>query len=140
MNLTDDRGSTVPLILGFFILALLMVAGAVAAGQAFVQQRDLQDVCDSAAAAGAASAASIDRGSALVGVALRFTNVQAVVDQYLARDPSLAGVRIQADVSVDAQTLQLQCTQTLPIAFGAMFGKAHGIRHLAISYARAPVS
>ena len=48
----DDTGSTIPMILGFFLLAMLMVAGSIALGQAFVQQRDLQDVCDGAAAAG----------------------------------------------------------------------------------------
>jgi hypothetical protein len=31
-----DRGSTIPLVLGFFIVAFMMVAGAVAAGDAFV--------------------------------------------------------------------------------------------------------
>jgi hypothetical protein len=129
------------LILGFFILALLMTAGAVAAGQAFVQQRDLQDVCDGAAAAGAAAGADINRGVAIGGSSsLRFANVQLVIDGYLARDPSRSSVRITAGLSADAHTLRLRCTQTLRIAFGAMFGQPDGVHHMATSSAQAPLS
>jgi hypothetical protein len=141
MKLDDDRGTTVPLIIGFFIIALIAVAGAVAAGDAFVQQRGLQDVCDGAAAAGAASAADLDRSADLGdGTALRFGDVQRVVDDYLSRDPTRADVDIQATVSADARTLQLVCTETSSIAFGAMFGKGGGIHHIATSAARAPLS
>ena len=52
-RLSDDRGSTIPLILGFFLIGLLMVGGAVLASDAFTHQRDLQSVCDGAAIAGA---------------------------------------------------------------------------------------
>jgi hypothetical protein len=135
-----DRGSTLPLILGFFLVALLMTAGAVAAGDAFVQQRGLQDVCDGAAAAGAASAADLDRAAGIGSNALRFTDVQRVVDAYLARDPSRRAVQVRAAVSTDARTLQLTCTETTKIAFGAMFGKGHGVRHVTTSSARAPLT
>lgn len=137
----DERGTTIPLILGFFIIALITVGGAVAAGDAFVQQRGLQDVCDGAAAAGAASAANLDRGATLgAGRSLQFTDVQRVVDDYLARDPGRDAVHIQAAVSADARTLHLTCTETVRLAFGAMFGKGSGIRHVATSSARAPLS
>ena len=141
ISVADDRGSTIPLILAFFVIALLMVAGAVAAGDAFVQQRGLQDVCDGAAAAGAAAAAQLDRGTAVAsGEALRFGDVQEVVDEYLARDPGRADVRTEASLSSDAQTLRLRCTETSRIAFGAVFGKGDGIRHVVTSAARAPLS
>ena len=137
----DERGTTIPLILGFYLVALMMVAGAVAAGDAFVQQRGLQDVCDGAAAAGAAGGANLDRSATLgTGGAVRFAGVQKVVADYLARDPSRGAVRIRASLSADERTLQLTCTETLPIAFGSMFGKGGGIRHIAISSARAPLS
>jgi hypothetical protein len=137
----NDRGSTIPLILGFFLVALMMTAGAVAAGDAFVQQRGLQDVCDGAAAAGAVSAADLDRSTAIASVgSLRFADVQRVVDAYLARDASRAGVHIHAGLSPDARTLQLTCIETEQIAFGAMFGKADGVRHVVTSAARAPLS
>jgi hypothetical protein len=137
----NDRGSTMPLILGFFLVALLAVAGASAAGDAFVQQRGLQDVCDGAAAAGAAGAADLDRSTGIDPTgSIRFADVQRVVDDYLARDSSRSGVRVRAELSTDARTLKLTCTETTRIAFGAMFGKGTGIRHIATSAARAPLS
>jgi uncharacterized membrane protein len=141
VRIRDDRGTTVPLILGFFIIALITVAGAVAAGDAFVQQRDLQDVCDGAAVAGAAGAANLDRGAALAGDrSLQFADVQSVVDDYLARDPGRVAVHIEASLSADARTLQLTCTETTDLAFGAMFGKGDGISHIARASARSPLS
>jgi Flp pilus assembly protein TadG len=138
---TDDRGSTLPLILGFFLLALLMVAGSVAAGDAFVQQRGLQDVCDGAATAAAASGVDLGRGGDLEHEsALRFGDVQAAVAAYLGRDPSRSSVRVRAELSPDARTLTLTCEQTEQIAFGAMFGKGGGVHHRVTSSARAPLS
>ncbi|MCU1658732.1 MAG: hypothetical protein JWO57_3388 [Pseudonocardiales bacterium] len=136
-----DRGSTIPLILGFFLVALAMTAGAVAAGDAFVQHRELQHVCDGAAAAGAASAVDLDRAAGLGDVrSLRFADVQLAVEGYLADDPSRSGVDVEAGLSADASTLILTCTQSRRVAFGAMFGKGHGIRHVATSSAQAPLS
>lgn len=134
-----DAGSTIPLILGFFLIAVLMVAGSVALGQAFVQQRDLQDVCDGAAAAAAASAADLDRGGAVAtGSSLQFDDVEAAVTAYLARDPSRRGVRASATLSPDRRRLTLTCEQTMQLAFGRLFGRAH-LHHVARSTARAAV-
>ena len=139
MKLQRDEGSTIPLILGFFLIAVLVVAGSVALGQAFVQQRDLQDVCDGAAAAAAASAADLDRsGAVATGNSLQFDNVEAVVTAYLARDPARHGVRVSAALSPDRRLLTLTCEQTTPLAFGGLFGRAH-LRHVATSTARAAV-
>lgn len=137
-----DDGSTLPLILGFFLLALTVIAGSVAAGDAFVQQRGLQDVCDGAATAAAASALDLGRsGTGLAGrTSLQFVGVEQVVGDYLARDPSRRGVRVAARLSDDDRTLTLTCEQTQPIAFGAMFGRAGGVHHVATSSARAPLS
>lgn len=130
-----------PLILGFFLVALLMVGGAVAAGDAFVQQRGLQHVCDGAAAAAAAAAGRFDR-SATAGDAdaLAFGDVMSVVDDYLARDPARAHVHVHASLSRDGRRLTLTCIETAQIAFGAMFGMGDGVRHVARSSARAPLS
>lgn len=137
----DDRGSTLPLILGFFLIALVMIAGSVAAGDAFVQQRGLQDVCDGAAAAAAASGVDLGRGGGLESEhALQFGDVASAVRGYLARDPSRRDVRAAARLSGDRQTLTLTCEQTERIAFGAMFGRSAGVRHIVTSSARAPLS
>lgn len=136
----DDEGSTLPLILGFFLVALLVIAGAVAAGDAFVQQRDLQDVCDGAATAAAANGVDLGRGGALASEhELQFGDVARAVSDYLARDPSRYHVHVTAQLSADRRTLTLTCEQTEPVAFGAMFGKAAGVRHRATSSAEAPL-
>jgi putative Flp pilus-assembly TadE/G-like protein len=136
----DDDGSTIPLILGFFLLALMMVAGSVALGQAFVQQRDLQDVCDGAASAAAASSADLDRNVSVAGAdSLLFADVGRVVVAYLARDPSRSDVHIQARLSADHRRITLTCEQTTELAFGGFFGRGH-VRHTTTSSARAAVT
>lgn len=136
---TDDRGSTVPLIIGFFVLAMLASAASVAAGQAFVSQRDLQDQCDGMAAAAAAATASVDRGSAVAGGgSLRFADVQRFVDAATARSGS--DVHVAARVTDGGQTIRLHCISIVPVVFGAVFGRPHGQRHVVDSSAREPVS
>jgi uncharacterized membrane protein len=136
----DEDGSTIPLILGFFLLAFLLVAGSIALGQAFTQQRDLQDVCDGAATAAAASAADLDRGN-LPGAhgALQFANVGQAVEAYLARDPSRHGVQAHAELSPDRTTITLHCTETAHLALGALFGRGQ-VHHTVTSSVRAPLS
>lgn len=137
-----DQGSTIPLILGFFLIALITIAGSVALGQAFVQQRALQDICDgaaSAASAAAASSADLDRGASVASAdSLRFGAVEQVVDAYLVRDPHRDGVTVRAQLSGDRQRLTLICAQTVPLAFGSFFGRGR-VHHVATSSARAAV-
>ena len=142
VRLPDDGGSTIPLILGCFVLAFLLVAGSVAAGDAFLQQRDLQNVCDGAAAAAATSAdLAVARETGDVGgSALRLANVQEAVDQYVSRDASRSTVHVEAKLSQDAETVFLACVEHTEIAFGAVFGKGGGVDHHAVSTARAPLS
>jgi uncharacterized membrane protein len=136
----DDRGSTLPLILAFFVLALITVAGAVAAGQAFVQQRDLQDLCDGAAIAAAGSAINLSRSGGVVhGADLRFAGADAAVRTYLARDPDRADALVSTVLSPDGTEMALTCVQTRQIAFGAVFCQSRGIRHVVHATARAPV-
>jgi len=136
---SNDRGSTIPLTFGFFLIAFVMVAGAVAVGEAFVQQRDLQDVCDGAAAAAAASAGDLDRTAGVAnGDSLPFTDVRNAVDHYLARDPERRDVRVHARLSADRRRITLTCEQTSTLALGGFFGRAH-VHHTATSSARAAV-
>lgn len=133
-----DRGSTVPLILGLFLIALLLVAGSVAAGDAFVQQDQLQDLCDGAAVA-AASAADLNGNRANQSSDSQFLilgAVQSAVNSYLDRDPTRAGVTTQASLSADATEVAVRCSQTRTIAFGALFGYGNGVVHTATSTAK----
>lgn len=136
---SDDRGSTIPLILGFFVLAMTMVAGSITLGQAFVQQRDLQDVCDGAASAAAASSANLDRGAGVAtGDSLRFGAVGPEVTAYLARDVTRHDVRVTATFSPDRTRVTLTCRQTRDLALGRLFGRPR-VEHIATSTARAAV-
>jgi hypothetical protein len=137
--MTDDRGSTIPLILGFFLVAALVVAGSIALGDAFVQQRDLQDVCDGAASAAAAGAVQLERGTGASDAhSLQFGDVAPVVTAYLARDPQRHGVHVHATLSADRRRLTLSCEQTRDLVLGALFGRGH-VQHRATSSARAAV-
>jgi hypothetical protein len=137
--MSDDRGSTIPLILGFFLVAAIVVAGSIALGDAFVQQRDLQDICDGAASAAAASAVQLERGSGPADAqSLQFGDVQPVVTAYLARDPQRRGVDVHATFSADRRRLTLRCEQTRDLVLGALFGRAR-VHHVVTSSARAAV-
>jgi len=142
VRLTDDRGSTIPLILGCFVVAFLIVAGSVAAGDAFLQQRDLQSVCDGAAAAAATSAdlAAARETGDVGGSALHLANVQEAVDQYVSRDASRSAVQVEETLSQIAESVSPSCVEHTEIAFGAVFGKGGGVDHHAVSTARAPLS
>jgi hypothetical protein len=134
-----ERGSTIPLILGFFLIALLVVAASIALGDAFVQQRNLQDVCDGAAAAAAASAADLDRETGVgASGSLPFADADDAVSAYLARDRERGGVHVNAVLSPDRERITLTCEQTTSLAFGALFGRAR-VHHTATSSARAAV-
>ena len=136
-----ERGSTIPLVVGFFALGALVAAGAVAAGDAFVQQRGLQAVCDGAAAAAAAGAADLNRS---IDVAesgeLRFSGGEAAVADYLARDPGRRNVQAVTSTSVDGRTIEVRCVEVRRITFGSLFGKPQGVRHVVRSSARAPLA
>ena len=139
--MNDDDGSIIPLILGFLLIALIMVAGSVAAGDAFVQQNNLQSVCDGAAAQAASSVdADAQRAAGSSATALRLARVQTAVQTYLSREPDRADVHMIASLSADAGTVSVQCERRSTIAFGSFFGFRGGIDHRAQSSARAPVT
>jgi len=126
------------LILGFFLIALIVVGGSVALGQAFVQQRELQDVCDGAAVAAAAGAADLDRADGTDGRSLRFAHAEQAVAAYLRRDPSRRGVRSTVRLSADRERIVLHCTQTRRLPLGSLVGRGT-VEHRATSTARAAV-
>lgn len=136
IRLTDDRGSTIPLILGFFLIGLLVVAGAVLASDAFTRQRDLQSVCDGAAVAGAnAIDAPAARTRDLV-TALPLAAVQAAVQRYLAADAGRAEVQVEAALAADGATVLADCRRHTRPAFAGLIGHPDGLDQHAESQAR----
>ncbi|MHA3704305.1 pilus assembly protein TadG-related protein [Jatrophihabitans sp. YIM 134969] len=139
----SDEGSTIPLILGFFVVAALLVGGGVAAGDAFVDQRSVQSVCDGAtlAAANAVDTGAFRSGTAPgAGSAAPLRAVQEAADAYLARDPSRAGVTVSTTVSADGARVESTCVQVLPITFGGVLGFGGGVRHVVTSSASTVLS
>ena len=80
----DERGSTLPFVLVCWTVAALMVLGAIAASDAFLEQQEVQAVCDGAALAAANAADEAALYTQGVGTDLpltRATAQSAVADQ-----------------------------------------------------------
>lgn len=133
----------IPMIIMAFVVAGLIITGSIAAGSAFLAQRDLQSVCDGAALAGAQALAddpyyAADRG-ALTDLPLG--DVQAAVDAYSARDAgdSDNSVRMNAAVEADGVTVQVLCRTHVDIPFQSVF-RPGGLDRQASADARSPVA
>ena len=146
-RLADDRGSTIPLILGFFLIALVAVGAAVALSDAFARQRDLQSICDGAAvrAANAADQTAL-HGAGTAREALPLTDVDAAVSAYLTDTAGSDGssgtsaVRISGSVDETGTTVRLSCARHSRVAFGALIGHPAGIEQTATAQARSPLT
>jgi hypothetical protein len=122
----DDRGSTIPLILGFFLIALVMVAGAIVASDAFTKQRDLQSVCDGAALAAANAVDGPAARTETLTAALPLAPVQQAAQSYLDRDPARQQVTVRAALSADGHLVLLDCSQHTTLAFQRLLGRPNG--------------
>jgi hypothetical protein len=131
-----DEGSTIPLVLGFFLIGLLMVAGAVLASDAYTRQRDLQSVCDGAALAAANAVDTAAARTRTLTGALTLADVQRATAAYLDRDPVRSGVRIEAALSPDGRTVRLDCVRHVRLAFGSVIGEGNGVDEHARAFAR----
>ena len=136
IDLMAEDGSTIPLVLGFFLIGLLVVAGAVLASDAYTEQRDLQSICDGAALAAANAVDSRAARTQPLDEALPLAGVQQATESYLAHDPGRAGVSIRASVAPDGRTVTADCHRHTRLAFGAVIGKADGIDQHATAHAR----
>jgi Flp pilus assembly protein TadG len=132
-----ERGSTLPFILVCWLIAALMVFGAVAASDAFLEQQEVQSICDGAALAGADRADEAVVYTSGVGAQLplsRGTAQAAVADQ-------LAGGRANLDawsVDTDGVEVTVRCTRYADIAFGWLFLGGRPLERTAVASARAP--
>jgi hypothetical protein len=133
---SDDRGSTIPLILGFFLIGLLVVAAAVMASDAFTQQRDLQSVCDGAAVAGANAIDGPAARTRELTDTLPLAAVQAAVQRYLAADSGRTEVTVRAELAADGSTVLADCTVRAELAFAGLIGRPDGIDQHARSQAQ----
>jgi hypothetical protein len=134
-----ERGSTLPFVLVCWLVAALMVFGAIAASDAFLEQQEVQAVCDGAALAAANQA---DEGALYatgIGDALPLsrTGTQAAVADQLAD----GGIPLDAwSTETDGAEVTLRCTRYVEIAFGWLFLGGQPLERTATASARAPTA
>ncbi len=136
----NDRGSIIPLILGFCLLALLFISGAVALSDVFTQQRSLQSVCDGAAiyAANKVDPGAL-HGNGAPTTALPLADASQQVAVYLKRDARRARVEPVVQIASDGVTVEVTCREHNDVAFGFVILRASGVDQTARSSARSRV-
>lgn len=132
-----ERGSTIPLMIGFFILAGLMLTGGVVASSAFLQLRSLQSACDGVAAA---AANGFERGGTTLGEGLPFdpAAAQSAATAYAAQAWGSEAADIGLAVAVDDDRVIVQCTKTAHVPFEAVISPG-GISQTVTASSRAPL-
>jgi hypothetical protein len=116
-----------------------MAFGAIAASDAFLEQQEVQSVCDGAALAAANRTDEAAVYSAGVGTELpltRATAQAAVADQ-------LADGRTQLDAwsaETDGAEVTVRCTRYVDLAFGWLFLGGEPLERTATASARAPTA
>lgn len=134
---TGERGTTVPFVLLSFGIALLMVCGGITASVAFLEQRDVQSLCDGAAVA---AANEIDEGlyfdtSGRDAVPLSQDSVTAAISGYL--ESASAGLDVWS-TSTDGRSVQVVCTRYVSLPFAGMFLGGKQLERTAVASARSP--
>ncbi|TFV49443.1 pilus assembly protein TadG-related protein [Blastococcus sp. TF02A_35] len=136
---TDDpeRGSTLPFVLVCWLVAALMCFGGIAASDAFLEQQEVQSVCDGAALAAANQADEAAVYAHGVGTELPLTRAaaQAAVADQLAD----GGVQLDSwSAETDGAEVTVRCTRYVAIAFDWLFLGGEPLERTAVASARAP--
>ncbi|TQN41308.1 putative Flp pilus-assembly TadE/G-like protein [Blastococcus colisei] len=132
-----ERGSTLPFVLVCWTVAALMAFGAIAASDAFLEQQEVQSVCDGAALAAANRADEAVVYTNGLGNGLPFTRAtaQAAVADQLAD----GGTALDSwAVETDGAEVTVRCTRYVDIAFGWLFLGGEPLERTATASARAP--
>jgi Flp pilus assembly protein TadG len=132
-----ERGSTLPFVLVCWLVAALMVFGAIAASDAFLEQQEVQSVCDGAALAAANHTDEAVLYSTGVGDELPLTRAtaQAAVADQLAD----GGTALDSwSAETDGAEVTVRCTRYVDIAFGWLFLGGEQLERTATASARAP--
>jgi hypothetical protein len=132
-----ERGSTLPLVLVCWLVAALMAFGAIAASDAFLEQQEVQAVCDGAALAAANRADEAVLYTSGVGSDLPLTRAgaQAAVADQLADG---GDVLDSWSAETDGAEVTVRCTRYVEIAFGWLFLGGQELERTATASARAP--
>jgi Flp pilus assembly protein TadG len=134
----SEAGSTLPFVLVCWLVAALMVFGAIAASDAFLAQQEVQSICDGAALAAANEADEAVVYTLGVGASLPLTRsaAEAAVADQLAD----AGVQLDAwSAETDGTEVTVRCTRSVQIAFDWLFLGGQPLERTAVASARAPI-
>jgi hypothetical protein len=134
-----ERGSTLPLIIGFWLITMLFIGGAIALSNAYTHQEDLQSACDGAAivAANAVDAGTI-HNAAVKGTSVPLGDAESALAHYLSY-PDRQGLHISQTLSDDHASIHLECTQHTHIAFEWIVLRPDGLDQTAQASAQLPV-
>jgi uncharacterized membrane protein len=132
-----ERGSTLPFVLVCWLVAALMAFGAIAASDAFLEQQQVQSVCDGAALAAANQADEAVVYTEGVGADLPLTveAAQAAVADQLSDGGSALDTW---SAGTDGAEVTVRCTRYVDIAFGWLFLGGEPLERTATASARAP--
>lgn len=104
----DDRGQASALLVGVLLIGLLLAGLVVDGARMFTARRDLQNLADSAALAGASAIdESAYRSSGGTAVALDPAAVRVAVDEVLRASDVRGSIRVDVRVADDRVTVAL---------------------------------
>jgi uncharacterized membrane protein len=132
-----ERGSTLPFVLVCWTVAALMVFGAIAASDAFLEQQEVQSVCDGAAVAAANRA---DEGIVYTtGVGSELPLSRASAQAAVADQLADGGTTLDSwSAETDGAEVTVSCTRYVEIAFGWLFLGGEPLERTATASARTP--
>ncbi|MCZ2827961.1 pilus assembly protein TadG-related protein [Modestobacter sp. VKM Ac-2986] len=132
-----EAGSSLPFVLVCWLVAALMVLGGIAASDAFLEQQEVQSICDGAALAAAnqADEAAVYAGGVGDQLPLTRAAAEAAVADQLA-DPGSTLDSWSAET--DGAEVTVRCTRSVRIAFGSVFLGGRPLERTAVASARAP--
>ena len=134
-----ERGSTLPFVLVCWLVAALMAFGAIAASDAFLEQQEVQSVCDGAALAAANRTAEDVVYAAGIGSELPLT--RATAQAAVADQLSDGGTELDAwSAETDGAEVTVRCTRYVDIAFGWLFLGGDQLERSTTASARAPTA
>ncbi|MCZ2806301.1 pilus assembly protein TadG-related protein [Modestobacter sp. VKM Ac-2983] len=134
-----EAGSTLPFVLVCWLVAALMVFGAIAASDAFLEQQEVQSICDGAALAAANQADEAAVYTRGVGTELPLT--RAAAEAAVADQLGDAGVALDSwSAATDGAEVTVRCSRSVPIAFGWLFLAGEPLERTAVASARAPTA
>ena len=138
-QLDSESGSTLPFVLVCWTVAALMAFGAIAASDAFLEQQEVQSVCD-----GAALAAANRTDEAVVytsGVGSELPLTRATAQAAVADQLADGGTLLDAwSAETDGAEVTVRCTRYVDIAFDWLFLGGSQLERTATASARAPTA